>query len=248
MLTCYATPGKAKALRLLDEFARGVNAAGGSATLHYGPLPDRLKPGAAAFYGVTQTTRHLWEQARAEGRDWYYIDNSYFDVSRGTSFRVTKNRVQHSGQGQSNGERRRALGVTVQPWRHGDGKHTVICLQSDLHMKVVMGTDPVFWLRCALERARSHAMPSRVRHWDANKTRQMATLGADLKHAAVLITHSSAAAVEALLAGVAVDCSAECAAYGVQPSRREAWADVLADNQWTLAELADGTAWKALNA
>lgn len=245
-VTCYATPGKVKALRLCETFAAGVNAAGGSAALHCGPLPERLLPGAAVFYGVTPATAHLWAQAKAEGRDWFYIDNSYFDVSRGTSFRVTKNRLQHSGAGVSDGQRRAALGVKVSPQRSG-GDLALICLQSDAFLKNIAGVDPVFWLRCSLDYAQSLGLPVHVRQWDANKTAQARSLHDDLKHAAVVITHSSAAAVEARLAGIPVNCAPVCAAYNVAPEDRDRWADVLADNQWTLAELRDGTAWKALN-
>lgn len=247
-VTCYATPGKVKSLRLCEAFAAGIRAAGGHGELHVGPVPERLKPGAAAFYGVTPATVHLWQQAKTEGRDWYYIDNSYFDVSRGTYFRVTRNRLQHDGTGASYGRRRQALGVTVRPWREGRGKHAVICVQSDGFMKTVAGVDPAFWLRSAIEEARTMDLPVRLRSWEGNKIAQRRTLEADLKDAAVLITHSSAAAVEALLAGIQVRCAPVCAAYGVARREREAWADVLADNQWTLAELQDGTAWRALSA
>lgn len=246
MITCYATPGKAKALRLCEAFAVGARACGVAAD--FTTDTRRLRPGAAVFYGIREDTRPLWAQCKTEGRDWYFIDNSYFDAARGWQFRVTKNRVQHDGRGQSDGARRQALGVTVKPWQMGTGRQAVICLQSDLHLRLTMAVDPALWLRQALVQAREMGLPARVRHWDANKGRQMATLADDLRGASVVITHSSAAAVEALLAGIAVRCAPQCAAHGVTPERREAWADVLADNQWTLAELADGTAWRMLNA
>lgn len=53
-----------------------------------------LAEGAAAFYGVRPAWRHLWEQARREGRTWYYLDNAWFDVARERYFRVGINAVQ----------------------------------------------------------------------------------------------------------------------------------------------------------
>ena len=66
----YPTPNKGKARALLNAFCGG---AGGDVVTE---IPKRLLPGAAAFYGVTEATVHLWKQAKAEGRDWYYIDNA----------------------------------------------------------------------------------------------------------------------------------------------------------------------------
>jgi len=246
-VTCYATPGKVKALRICESFAIGINAAGGSARLSPG-TPNRLADGAAAFYGVTPETRHLWQQAISEGRDWYYIDNSYFDVSRGTYYRITKNRLQHSGLGHSNGLRRERLGIEVLPWREGRGSAVVFCIQSPLFMETVAGVTPVQWQKEVQQfLALYPGKDIKVRLWHANKKVAADSLPADLKDAAAVITWGSTAAVEALLQGIAVHVSPQSAAYGVAPPVRDAWANVLADNQWTLAEMADGTAWRALN-
>jgi hypothetical protein len=51
--------------------------------------------------------------------------------------------------------------------------------------------------------------------------------------------------VMALLDGVRVMCAPECAATYANNRRR--WASVLADNQWTIDELAAGRAWRGLN-
>ena len=72
------------------------------------------------------------------------------------------------------------------------------------------------------------------------------------------MTCASNAAVEALLSGVPVFCTGPCAAYRMGkpdvteietpalPDDRERWARVLAANQWTLDEMADGTCWREL--
>jgi len=246
VVTCYATPAKVKAARICEWFAEGVKAAGGSARVYPG-IPDQLEAGAAVFYGVTPATAHLWRQAKAEGRDWYYIDNSYFDKTRGTHYRITRNAVQFKGIAQSRGSRRAALGIRVQPMRGGE--RVVVCLQSPEFMKTVAGITQPEWFDSLREQLKSHAgLPMVLRGWNGNKAQQMATLADDLKHAALLATWSSTAAVEALIAGVPVLCSEQCAAHGIKPEQRDCWVDSLADNQWTIDEIRDGTAWKALNA
>lgn len=211
------------------------------------PIPAHLAAGVAAFYGVVPETAHLWRQAQAEGRDWYYIDNSYFDRGRGTHYRITRNRVQHAGDGASDGARLKALGVEIRPPRVGGG-HVVVCLQSPQFMRTIAGIEPDAWWRQIQPVLQASGLPVRLRGWNGDKRRQMATLRADLVGAALLVTWSSAAAIEALLAGVPVHCAPECAAHGVTMDDRPRWAAVLADNQWTTDEIADGTAWKALDA
>lgn len=249
----YPTPGKDKARVILDAFCAG---AGGEVARD---IPARLPAGIPAFYGVTPATAHLWRQARAEGRDWFYIDNAYFDRVRGTYFRVTKNRLQHSGLGYSDGERFAGLGVAIAPWR-ADGRHVLICPQSEEFMRVCAGYAG-HWLTDTLAELRIYARDLRVRPWQRDKTKWYETLGEDLKGCWALVTYSSASAITAMLAGVPAICTAEdCISRAVtggelsaildpwQPAARAAWAAVVADNQWTLDEMRSGLTWAMLNA
>jgi hypothetical protein len=75
-----------------------------------------------------------------------------------------------------------------------------------------------------------------------------------------LVTWSSAAANEALLAGVPVFTAADCAAallgrtdfskieVPVYPEGRTVWAAALAGQQWSLDEFRHGVAWRTLQA
>ena len=97
----------------------------------------------------------------------------------------------------------------------------------------------------------------KIRNWNRDKIRAMATLKDDLKHAWILSTYSSAASVTALLDGIPVACCAgACYGMGVKlidveqpiyPKDRERFFGVLADNQWTVDEMRKGTAWASLN-
>jgi hypothetical protein len=253
----YPTPGKAKAKMLLDAFCSGVPGASVARN-----TPASLPPGVApAFYGVVPETVHLWEQAKREGRDWYYIDNAYFDPCRERYFRITKNRLQHSGEmDETDGKRWASLNLDLAPWRE-PGEHVVVCPASDQFMRLAAGyvghwpTDIVAQLKLNTKR------PLRFRPWDANKGRAFKSLPADLDGAHCLVTYTSAAAITALRYGVPVlvtaeDCiSRPMAQTNVEkieqlhyPEYRERWAMVVADNQWTVEEMAQGLPWAHMQA
>lgn len=248
MVTAYPMRGKLKSATICQAFIDGCS--GRIAT------DGVLRPGTAVFYGVDEYNEHVWKQARAR-HDYVYIDNAFFDQTRGEYFRASRNRVQHDGVGRSNGKRFDALGLTIEPWRAG-GTHIVICPQSDHFMRVVAGLEGFDWTESVVKSvAKFSARPPRVRIWSRDKGDLSATLPADLSDAHALVTWSSAAAVTAVLSGVPIVTCGPSAATPMsgdvadienlpRPERRE-WAGVLADNQWTLAEMADGVAWRTLN-
>lgn len=226
---------------LCEGFAAGARATGCKAKVCT-TIPARLEPGAAMFYGVRPAVAHLWMQAKAERRDWFYADNAYHDCARERQFRITKNAIQHTGQGESDGKRFDALGIEVKPMRTDGGAHAVIAAQSPEFMDVVAG-DPG-WLQRVSTNLRERYGDARV---IVRTKREKRPLLADLKHAGLLVTWSSAAAVTALLEGVPVCCAPECCAtYAGQDRKR--WASVLADQQWTPEEIGKGIAWKTLAA
>lgn len=250
----YPTPGKAKAKMLLDAFCGG---AGGTTADR---IPDRLLPGAVAFYGVVQETYHLWQQAKAEGRDWYYIDNAYFDPCRETYFRITKNRLQHDGHmDETDGKRWAALGLDIAPWRK-PGEHIVVCPASDSFMKLAGGYEGN-WGEDVVRELKKHTRREiRYRPWERDKAHAYKTLPADLDGAWALVTYTSAAAISALRAGIpavvtAEDCISRFMARNrldqiedpFYPEYRERWAMVVADNQWTVREMKDGLPWRWMN-
>lgn len=245
----YPTPGKAKARLLLEAFCAGMP--GGAVSK---AIPAALPPGVApAFYGVVPETVHLWEQAKRDGRDWYYIDNAYFDPCRETYFRVSKNRLQHSGEmDETDGSRWASLGLDFEAWRE-PGEHIVVCPASDQFMRLAAGYTGNWKADILAELSRYTKRPIRFRPWMANKGVAYKTLPADLEGAWALVTYTSASAITALRCGIpavvtAEDCISrpmartsvadiECPYF---PEYRERWAMVVADNQWTVQEMRDG--------
>ena len=253
-VTGYVPKGKAKARVLCAAFVEG---AGGGVVRQ--PPPARLQPGEACFFGVTEATQHVWRQAREAGRDWYYLDNAYFDAGRGRLFRAVRNAVQATGQEPPDWPRLAALGIRVQPWRT-QGRHVVVVAQSQTYMSVVAGYRGSWWKDAVALLQRHTDRPIVVRGWRPNKMALAGTLAADLRDCWALVTWSSAAANEALLAGVPVFTAGRGAASRmglsdlariespVYPSGRAAWAAALAGRQWSLEELRRGLAWRTLHA
>lgn len=245
-VTAYPVAAKRKSHDLCLAFARSCG----------GQIAGGYREGTAFFYGVDASNLDLYRQARAAG-DFLYADNSSFDSARQAQFRIARNRLQHDGQGTSDGRRFDALGIPIKDWSAG-GEHIVVCPQSDFFMREVVGFEGN-WLDDL--RARLSLLtdrPLRIRQWNRDKAALSATLKDDLAGAHALVTWSSAAAVTALLEGIPVivmspDCAA-CPMSGTieqienlpRPDGRRNWAGVLADNEWSRQEIADGTAWRLL--
>jgi hypothetical protein len=194
------------------------------------------------FFGVDFSNSVIWQKIKKAGEPWWFIDNSYFDKTRGTHFRVTRNGLQHTGAGDTDGFRFAALGIDIKPWRKG-GAFTVVCPQSPMFMLLV--AEDLKWIKRAMQHTQP---PIRMRDWTSDKLSAQRSLAADLRDAKMLVTHSSSAAVEAVLAGVPAFCSERSPAHWVtENTDRLRWAGVLADNQFTLKEFEAGTAWQMLN-
>jgi hypothetical protein len=199
------------------------------------------------FYGVDPSNFNVWKKVQREQIPFYYVDNSYFDVVRGTQFRVTRNRLQIDAmQHTSDGKRFEALGVDIKPMQSNSKGHWVVIEQSLSFMQFVDAPD---WFHRTLLWTEGTGRPVRVRKWDRDKARAQATLQEDLRGAWGLVTHSSAAAVTALLEGIPATVWYGHALAHVRGhadnsrDRRRAAFNVLADHQFTLDEMKEGKAW-----
>lgn len=216
----------------------------------------RLRPGAVAMYGDPALWPLLY-RARAEGRPWVYADNGYFRRGHWDGyFRVTRDAFQHDGVARpgddgNHGTRWRRLGLAIAPWRSG-GRHVLVCPPGEAWARG-HGFNAAAWLESTLSRLRHHTdREIVVRFKPQGKRHGMPTLAEALRDCHALVTRESNAAVEALLAGVPVFCTHRCAASAMgcddlarietpfTGGDREGWAEVLADNQWTIDEIRAG--------
>lgn len=248
---CYPTLGKAKAYLICEIFARGC---GGLVA-----APVKVLDGDAFFYGVAPSTLEIFKQVRTDlKRNWFYCDNSYFDCVRQKQFRITKNAMQICDPGYPDYNRLKNLGIKVEPWRKS-GRNVMIVESSPWHMELVGHTT---WTKDVIRCLRGYTeRPIVVRKWERDKAKASSTFIDALKDTWAVVTHSSAAAITAALAGVPVFVPCAHAAFPVSSGMlahienprynhivsREEWAAGLASNQWTLEEISNGTAWGVLN-
>lgn len=207
-----------------------------------------------AFYGCVGIDAKF-HAARAGGR-WYYGDNSYFDAWRGTFFRFARDAFQPTTAQPPDWDRYKAQGVKVQDWQRG--RHVVVVEQS-AHFLGISGGGADWRARTVEELRRHTDRPLRIRSWRRDKASLARGLQEDLRDAHALVTHASAAAVEAVLAGVPVYVTGQSAAQPMAsgtlseiespryPEDREPWAAGIANSHWTLEELRSGMAWRRLN-
>lgn len=237
VIRAYPVPGKQKSIDLCAAFIEGA--------------PKSAK--GSVFYGVNQSNMREFIAAKATGEPWFYIDNSYFDKTRvgmylkqSGCFRITKNAFQiRATKHTSDGERFAALGIVLQPWRADRSGYVLAIQQSPTFMTDIAGD--LNWLANHIEIAVSHGGTVKLRRWSPAKPDIMKTLATDMTGASIVLTHSSAAAVEALIASVPVWVSQMSAVFGVEPEKRMGALGVLADNQFDLNEIRNGKAWQWLN-
>jgi hypothetical protein len=220
------------------------------------PSPGDRRRDVVAFFGVVGLERDFLEVRRDGDREFLYGDNALVDGLRGKFFRFARNALQVSTLQPPDHKRRAAQGIWTRPWQKGGG-HIVIVEQS-WHFLRLCGVGDDWFYKVASQLAQATDRPLRVRRWRRDKGNLATTLHEDLRGAWALVTHMSAAANEALLAGVPVFVTGPCAASPMAsgalseierphyPDGREEWAAGLANSHWTMDELRDGTAWERL--
>ena len=161
----------------------------------------------------------------------------------------------------STGERFARLGIKVKDWRDNPNGRILVIPQSDDFMKSTLGRKGD-WLKETVDKLNAWGFGPRirVRPWLRDKKQAYIELHKDLDGAALVVTWSSASAITALYEGIPA-ISESGSAYALtgglleqavrEPRRpslaeRQRFLEVLADNQFTLDEFRDGTAWRWL--
>ncbi len=230
--------------RWCRAFAKGCGGQVQQVTAH----GERLRDGSLAMFGHILIEPML-HQAQAEGRSWYYGDHAFF--GRGHHYRCAKNAYQFDGrEGSANPKRFLGFGIPVRPWRKS-GAHIVLCPNSESFLARHGAPN---WIEETVAALR--ALTNRDIRARSKSDRR--PLAADLVDAWAVVTFTSNSAVEAILAGIPAISTAPCAGASmgsanlqdieapVMPDGRLEWAARLANNQWTLEEMAAGRLWRAI--
>jgi hypothetical protein len=240
----YFVPGEVTSPKFAYAFAKGC---GGMITDEH----DYLFEGPVALF-ASPPVWPLIRRAQAVSRDIYYGDHAYFGRRR--FYRITKNAYQHDGTGTATPERFERFGRPVQPWRK-TGRTILVCPNTAVYFGL-HGLDVDRWLIEVREQIQAVTDRPITIRWKVTGR----PIEADLEEAWAVVVFSSAAAIDALIAGVPVVTLAPFAATArmgltdvaqierpYYPEDREPFLWNLADHQWTWNEMFAGDAWRVLN-
>jgi hypothetical protein len=245
-----------------DAFSAGFKAIGYKVALH-DPRGDSNAGDVLAIWNRKGHFERIADRFEAAGGTVLVAENGYIGRDDQGQQYYAIARHAHNGRGEwptGGGERWARLGVQLKPWR-ADGEHILIC--PNRHFGQAGGVMPANWEHEIARQIQRHtSRPVRIRphpgHWKRLATHPDVTLADDLRGAWAVVIWGSSAGVKALVAGIPV---IRCAPWWIAASaagndishianppmperlpvfERLAWA------QWTMAEIADGTAFRAL--
>ena len=248
--------GKVDYNPILKSFVMGC---GGQIT-YWDKTAENMTP--VVVRGVTK--RKVMEACRARGRDFYYIDTGYFgNTAKGKLYhRITRNDVQYFGPVVDRPSDRLALtGIGFRKFRPGTN---ILLAPPSQKLLMMYDIDLETWLNTTIEEIKNHTDRPIVIRKKQSRTVRMTEDTMEMALAQdvhCLVTFSSIAAGEALLLGKpAITLGPNAAAPLCSQSISEienpkiptldevkAWAANLAYNQFTEAEMRNGTAWRILN-
>lgn len=255
-----------------DAFVAGLAAVGYDVER----IPPKGAPGRGdvlVIWNRYGDAEQLADRFEAGGGTVLVAENGYIGSGGGTP-KLTEGpgnhyyalaRHAHNGRGEwtvGGPERWEALGVELQPWRT-EGEHILICANRSFGMKG--GVMPLDWAVNVAGRLKRVTKRRIVIRNHPGNLAAKASLAEDLKNAHACVIWSSSCGVHALVAGVPVICEApwwicrtaafgslallasDCAprSHGWDKYRREAL-QRLAWAQWTVSEIANGTAFRHL--
>ncbi len=215
-----------------------------------------LKDGLSAFYGVSCHTLKLYRKCVDSKLDYVYIDNGYFSPGkRGGYYRATFNNAQFLGASHSGSSRFNLHNIPIKPWRRSGSKILFVKQKTPVDYVWTM-QDMREWFTNTCRILRSNTDRSVIFREKPKSVYEL------IDHSFIdylnshdiwaVVTHSSNAAVEALIEGYPVFVATPCAASKmglmdfskienpIYPDGREEWSWGLADNQWTQAEMRSG--------
>ena len=247
--------GKVDYNPILKSFVMGC---GGQIT-YWDKTAENMTP--VVVRGVTK--RKVMEACRARGRDFFYIDTGYFgNTAKGKLYhRITRNDVQYFGPVVDRPSDRLALtGIGFRKFRPGTN---ILLAPPSQKLLMMYDIDLETWLNTTIEEIKNHTDRPIVIRKKQSRTVRMTEDTMEMALAQdvhCLVTFSSIAAGEALLLGKpAITLGPNAAAPLCSQSLSEieclkvptvdevrAWAANLAYNQFTEAEMRNGTAWRIL--
>lgn len=240
---CYSVNCEKTSPRINEAFAAG---SGGTVT-----TSSNYLGGVSFLWGSPKIWWSVIKPAFNSGYTYYYADHLYMG-RRYLFYRITKNRMQHTGNGYSDCSRFNKLGIKIKNWNKG--RHIVVC-PPDKAFAELLGFNADAWVENTKNILTNNTDRDIIWRDRLNIQRPIQE---DLEDAHALVTYMSNSAVDALIDGVPVFCNGECAGKSmglsdfsqienpIYPDDRLRFLSVLADNQWTMEEIRTGLCWKMI--
>jgi len=204
--------------------------------------------GDSIIWGLIRGANEIMIQTRQSGFNYYQIDNAYF--GRNLYFRVTENALQinHLPKIVINNRYKLILDQIdkkILDWKRKRNGPIVICPSSDFLFRY-MGTSCDLWIDSVVrELAKITDRPYVVRYKESMAKNEIES---EINNAWCVITHVSAAALDALRIGIPVVTTANCAATclstplsqienPIMLDGREELFSLLANSQFTKEEM-----------
>ena len=232
-------------------------AIGSKADFFYPEENPIYQGGDSIVWGLIRGAGQLMIETSDSGCDFYQMDNAYF--GRNIYYRVTKNALQLSEISKHITPHRckiifKELGLKILPWNIKRNGPIILCLSSN-HLYEFYGASAEDWVKSTIAQIRQYSdREIIIRDKDLDPSNPIQH---QINNAWCVITHVSAAALDALLLGIPVITTGDCAAsplstkfqYIDNPSMPEGREDLFASLSWgqfTQAEMLSGFAWEVL--
>jgi hypothetical protein len=245
---CCITPERQQKTRMImSALATGI---GREANVVLGEPPDDGYP--FVVWGQDWLTMRTVPDAVRTHRPFWTLDNGYWNPAKGTDrgyYRFCYRSMSPVYLEKTQFLRRPT--ATLKSWRQ-DGEHVLLAMPG-VHFGMALGIDVKGWCATIVgevySRTQKLGRELRVRVRDEKRP-----LAFDLRDCWAVVTHSSNVAVDAVIAGVPVFVQPTCPAAPVGrldldlanpvTPGRDRWLYSLASQQFSLAEMRSGEAWR----
>ena len=227
----------------------------GSGAVNFLPQADpTYVPGNSIVWGLIRGARNIIESTISNHCDYYQMDNAYF--GRDVYYRITRNGLQLSKLANRDESRLnlqfKSLNLKFENWKKRRGDNILICASSeDLYRFYQTTADD--WISSTISKIRRYTdRPIVIRK------KQLFGIEDAVKNSWIVVTHSSAAAIDALRFGIPVIITEESAAMPLATkfseienpritANRRTLFSTLAWGQFTMEEMRNGFAWTVVS-
>ena len=215
-----------------------------------------------AVFGMLRGTSQLIERAIEKEQDFYYFDHAYLFGNKHSASKITGDRIYRLTKNYYHIRDIKKLKaddyrriqkyrehIELKPWKY-DGDYILFIPPND-HVK------NYFWFNKNWEEQTLKTIKKHTRKPIKIRTKEDKTpLEKDLENAYCTVSYQSTVVIKSIMSGVPSFCDNSSMGLPVSLTdlsqikdplytpEREYWIDSLLANQFTMAEIQDGTAWK----